>query len=270
MKIGVIFALLILFLMIGVSAQPPSAAQTNINIDVGLQIQTQGINILQQDAEHFFQFHVYNISSGLQVDNTTTACTFHLYNKTGISQYESNNLDFVSGSFETTLSGNNFSELGAYSYYVHCNSTNFGGFTREVLEVTQTGTIPSVQEALIYWISFLGILLLFFLSIYFAITLPYRNTRSDDGKILSVNKLKYVKLGFVLISYALMNWILNLLLGLSDFLSLTMYQGLFSFLFLLFTRMAWPFFVVWLIIFLLTIKDDSKIAKLLKKGFRPK
>ncbi|GAH93424.1 unnamed protein product, partial [marine sediment metagenome] len=56
-------------------------------------IQTQGVPTLRQNTAHYFQFHVYNISTGLHVDDTTTNCTFHLYNKTGENQIEK---DFLS------------------------------------------------------------------------------------------------------------------------------------------------------------------------------
>ncbi len=149
--------ILSLFFISLVSAQPPPSTQTNVNIEVGLQIQTQGIGVLKQNTPHFFQFHVYNISTGLNVNNITTNCTFHLYNKTGASQYESNNLDFGGGSFEIDLTANNFTELGIYSYYVHCNATSIGGFSREVFEVTPTG----FTNLLGFYFIILGISLVF-------------------------------------------------------------------------------------------------------------
>lgn len=181
------------------------------------------------------------------------------------------------GNFIMTKNNSNYnytycdtSTLGDY-FYTTCGNLNGINTCNNIgFKVTQTGTQASVSEGIIYAISFVGVLLLFVICLYFAITIPFRNTRGDDSKILSVNKFKYIKLGLIPICYGLFNWILNLFLGLSDLLSLTMYQGFFSFLFSLFVRLSWPFLVLWGIIFLVTLKNDANIGQLLKRGFRPK
>ena len=149
--------ILSLFFISLVGAQPPPTTQTNVNIEVGLQIQTQGISYLQQNINHVFSFHVYNISTGFLLDNTTTGCGFHLYNKTGHNQFDTNSLSFVAEGFEIDLVGNNFTELGTYAYYVHCNTSNYGGFNREVFEVTPTG----FTNLLGFYLIIIGISLVF-------------------------------------------------------------------------------------------------------------
>jgi hypothetical protein len=158
-------------------------------------------------------------------------------------------------------------DLGDY-FYTSCGDLD--GLTEcktSRFTITKTGRTSSVSEAIIYIISFIGGLLLFGMSLFIAIITPWRNKRSEHGKIISVNKLKYVKLGFILLCYPLFVWILNLLLGLSDYLYLSMYEGLFSFMFSVMIYLQWPLAFIWALIFIKVVIDDSRIVKLMKRGF---
>lgn len=268
MERGALVLLVFLFLLLPmISAEPPFTEQKG----GGLVIEFPKIDILQANISHDFHFNVFNDTNF--ISNSTGQCGFTMIIPNGSVIYKNQKINYFQDSendWQITLLKGNFTIPGQYSYAAECNTTSQIGLISAGFLVTQTGLDPSISEAVIYWLSFFGMLIIFFLSMYFSIVLPYRNTRADDGKIMSVNKLKYAKLGFILMSYALFNWILNLLLGLSTFLSLTMYQGLFSNMFLLFTKMSWPFTIVWAIIFLLTLKNDAKIGQLLKRGFKPR
>ena len=173
-KLGILFLMFSIFLISNISAQPPPAVQTNVNIEVGLQIQTEGINVLQQNTAHLFSFHVFNISTGLIVDNSTTNCSFHLFNKTGHHQFIIDNLEFtVDNDFRVSLAGSNFSELGLYSYYVNCNADNIGGFGREVFEVTQTGEFLDEPQSLIILGLILVLILVTWVFLYFGKEIEY-------------------------------------------------------------------------------------------------
>jgi len=97
--------------------------------------------------------------------------------------------------------------------------------------------------------------------------LPWVNRRNEDHKIIAVNKLKYLKLGLIPITYALFNWVLNLILVISDYLDKTQFYGFFEMMFTIITEISWVLAIVWAIIFLVVLKNDSKITKTLK--FKP-
>ncbi len=135
------------------------------------------------------------------------------------------------------------------------------------LFVNPLGDPITVSTALIYLVTLAGALMVFSLSLYFSIMIPWVNKRGEEGKVISVNKLKYIKLGLMPISYALFNWILNILLLLSRFLENGVINSFFSFMFTIFINLAYPLAIVWGIIFMLAIKNDAKISKTLR--FRP-
>ncbi len=169
------------------------------------------------------------------------------------------------GFYNYTLNTTQLSELGEYKIGGFCKD---GSLSKEVdfaILVTVGGIKITTAEALVYIVAFVGSLILFFLSLYFAITLPWVNRKIDDGAV-SISKLKYLKLGLILLSFGLFNWILNLLLGLASFLSLDIFYGYFEFLFNVMVKSAWIIFVIWMVIFIITLRNDSKLVKLIRRG----
>ncbi len=161
-KNKLLFGILILVMIFSVNlihAAPPT--QTNVNLNIGIQIQTSGIETIRQNTNHSFGFHVFNITTQLALDPTTTNCSFHLYNKTGQHQFINDLIDFDDGDYKITLLGTNFSDLGLYNYYIYCNNSDIGGFARENFEVTPTGqALDEPQGTIVLGI----IILLIFLS----------------------------------------------------------------------------------------------------------
>lgn len=267
MKKGFIIGFfLILFCLTFISAVPPVTQIQQLT--EGYQIQIPQDNILKVNEAHTFQFHVYNISNGMEL-REGVSCSLHLYNKTGDHLYNETTSISSDGDYIFYLSSGNFSYTQTDYYRVSCNSSALGGYGESILYVTNTGNEPSSAESMLYLISLIGILIIFGICIYFAIILPFGNNRGEDFKIISVNKLKYIKLILILLSYALFSWILNLLIGLSLFLSLSMYYGFFKMLFEIIIGSLTIFFIIWGIFFILTLVKDLKINKMLKKGFKP-
>jgi len=160
----------------------------------------------------------------------------------------------------------NTSDLGTYIYDYYDGVT--GDTYVNDFVITRSGKELTMEEAIIYGLTFAGSLILFFICFYFAVSIRWKNDRDQEFKLVSVSSLKYFKLILIGVCYALLNWILNLLVGLSDYLSLTMYSGFFSFMFELMARLAFPFIFVLGLIFLWAIKEDIKLKQLIKKGFR--
>jgi hypothetical protein len=102
--------------------------------------------------------HVYN-SSGFILENDTTSCCIHIFNRTGeiISSKMSNSVtcpDFEYEINSTVLS------VGAYSMLIYCNGTE-AGFTNSQFYVTTTGEVIDTEANSIagVWL-FISIILL--------------------------------------------------------------------------------------------------------------
>ena len=115
--------------------------------------------------------------------------------------------------------------------------------------ITKTGTTLTTSEAVLYIILVVSVFFFFLLSLWFTTIVPYSNKINDKNEIVQVTRLKYVKLMFVLITYVLFVWFLNTLIGLSEnFITLTLFSGLVSFLFITLNNLALPFSIAILVL----------------------
>lgn len=258
-----LFLLLILPL---VMAQP--FVQTS-SPTIGIDIDYPKFEAVKINENFYLNIHTFNATSGLEL--TGASCRVHLYNSTGGERYFATiPFNATTGDYERFIDKGNFSQIGFNHFQLYCNQSGIGGFVSGLYQVTSTGDTLTDSQSSIYWLELIIFLFLFITSLYFAITIEGGNYRGENNEILSVNKLKYVKLMLIPLCYALFNWILNLALGLTTYLSLPMYEGVFSFLFLVWTKLAYPFLIVWGIIFIKMVLVDSKIRENLKRGFTPK
>jgi len=157
-KINLIL-LVLFFVMIPIVLS--ANVQTNINLEVGYEIQFPPFDIIKQNTDFNFNVHVFNKSDSLKVDNSTTDCRFHLYNSSGVEildeemVMQSNLFDY-----ELIVGGGNFSYVGDYAFIVQCNSSNYGGFVSVPIEVTETGLIPE-NNLMAVVIAIIGLIIFF-------------------------------------------------------------------------------------------------------------
>ena len=143
-----------------VSAAPP--VQTNLNINYGYQVEYPKIDIIKQNTPFIFNFHAYNLSSGLAITNTLASCTFHIYNSVGDHILINNSLAYVADDkeWEILVPADNFTKAGEYSYIVQCNSSNLGGFASVPFIVSSDGTSDNINYYVFLFIIAYGILIL--------------------------------------------------------------------------------------------------------------
>lgn len=261
---------LLLILMPLISAVAP-VTSVAIQLNVGLNIDFPKFESIKQGQDFHFHFHVFNISDGVRMDNSTVNCSFELYNNGGEEQLEVENLEYISGDWRILIDGSNFTRIGSYAYLVECHTTDLGGFISFPFEVTPTGTILKTSDSITYFILMGGVLFFFLLCLWGGIVLPFGNQRNDEGKVISVQKLKYFKVGLLFLSYVFFIWVLNLFLALStSFSILTQYTKLFEVVFSVMNAMSYPLFVFMLVIMSIMGWKDLALKKLLQRGISPK
>jgi len=261
---ALIFTLfLLIFISSFVAAQPPFQQFTFEQ--KGLQIEFQKFEYLKQNQPFEVNIHVFNSTTGLLVTNNTAECHFHLYKENGTLAYNPKMTFHTPHDFTTTIPSNILTQNKG-SFSIHCNTSSTGGFVSGPIRFTRTGKELLTPEAILYLILALGVLLLFVLSFYFMISVPYSNKVNEKGAVIKLTRLKYVKLGFILLTWVLLTWLLNILVGLSDnFISLTMYYGFFGFVFDIMNRLALPVGIIVLITAIFEIIKDANIQKAIKK-----
>lgn len=227
----------------------------------------------KKDQDFMFIVQTFNrTNSVLLANNSDMFCTINLYRPLNGTVILTNNMTLSSNKMNWYFNakGGNFSEIGEYVALFYCQhsggSDYHGGFAGYSFEVTNKGTEFTVSESLTYFILVLGVFLLFSLSFYFMLSVPYSNAVNKKGAVIKIIKLKYVKLGLILLSWVLLTWLLNILVGISDnFASLPMYYGFFGFIFNLMNKLAWPVGIIIFVIALFEIVRDSNIQKRINK-----
>lgn len=269
MKKAVIF----LFALILLNFSLVGAAKDVQIIEPGIIVEYPKLDLIPQGQDFLFHFHTFNATSGNNIDNSSTTCSFHLYDPRGkhITEYNYN-VEMTSNliDWEVNVSYTNFTEIGDYSYIFQCNSTvakgHIGGAASVPIRVSSSSTTSTTSEAIFYLLMTLIIFFLFLILAFITYWLPYSNKRNENNEIAIIPKLKYVKLGLIPVTYALFIWLLNLLVGISDnYMSLNMYYGLISFLFYLFIRLSYPLFIFVIIIAGYNLIKDIELNKQIKK-----
>ncbi|KKN06155.1 hypothetical protein LCGC14_1080130 [marine sediment metagenome] len=141
MKKKILFLFLFLLILFPlVNAQPP-LEQGASNFAEGYEIEFTKLDVIKVNETHLFNVHVFNISNGLRLTNTTTSCGFHLFNSSGNHIIDQQEMTFNEFGFdwEYEASPGNFTLAGDYSYLVVCNETNFGGLISIGFHVTESG-----------------------------------------------------------------------------------------------------------------------------------
>lgn len=131
--------------------------------------------------------------------------------------------------------------------------------------VTPSGKVSSIPEAILYFLLTIIMFLVTIVVFYFILTLPYQNTRNEDGQVVEVTKLKYLKVFLITILYPIIIVTLNLMNGIAvNFMSLTIFTGIIGFFFETLLRLAWMWTVVmalWIIFLLIRDTNYKKILK---------
>ena len=146
-------------------AQPPFEPQVAGGIDI-LEIRIPQAEFIKQNEDVQLNIHVFNKSTGLQMNNDTIACDVHIFGRTGfhisrlILEWDGEE------DFEVTIGGSNFSELGRHSFIINCNSSTIGGFVSSAFDVTETGFNTNPEQILLI-VGILLAIVLFILAVIF-------------------------------------------------------------------------------------------------------
>jgi len=171
------------------------------------------------------------------------------------------------GEFNITLTSDEISDLGIYSWVAFCcdGTSCAGGYGS--FEVTQTGSVLSTAQGIIYIVFLIVILVIFTFSLAGAIKIPFNNHRDSSGKIISVNDLKYVKIFLMVISYILLLFIFGITKSIMEnFLFLDNASKVFSWLYWIMWSFMWPIIVLSLLLTLVYFLQGLKIKTSLERG----
>lgn len=161
----------------------------------------------------------------------------------------------------------NTESIGDYIYttcgdpdgVVTCESVNF--------KITASGNDLGIAESLVY-IIFLGVLIFVFMFfLYGSIRIPFKNQRGDDGKIVSINDMKYLKVCCMVGSYLMLMSIFGIMRQITaNYLFLSAANKIFHWMFFFMLSFTFPIIVLSLILILVMFIDNNKIKNALIRG----
>lgn len=215
--------MILLFFIPLISAQPPFE-QEAFSGSNGFIIEYPFIKYVKQYEDMNFSFHLFNASNGNPIiPNNIIECNFHIYNHSGVYQYELNDYKGNLGESEwyIFIDGNNFSEQGIYSYVFYCNSSSYrGGYIKINYEVTPDGTEIDYNDST----TSLGIVLFLILINLGIFMLSFKEKYHKDLIANLIIKRSLVALG---IYFLMFNF--QILITLAEGANLGIYEDLFRY-----------------------------------------
>ncbi len=275
MKKYLLIFILTLLLFPLVSAVPPFIPEENIN---GIEIFEQRITFLPLNTDYESHIHISNITNGMPLPNDEASCYFHLYNNSGNHVFQSNPLEsLINGwDYEVLIKAGNFSNAGMFTYNIFCNTTEItdqsgiGGVVKGNFEVNYSGKDLTESQSIIYFV-LLGILILTLFAIFFGMSfLPSSNERDEEGKILSVSYLKYLRLPLWLFAYFLFIAIVYLSSNIGfAFLPGQLFAKLLFAIFVILMSLSTLVIIIIIISFFVKFYHDKDFQKYFSRGFFP-
>lgn len=168
------------------------------------------------------------------------------------------------------LPANNTNQLGDYNVN---GVGDINGQAQAFQFRFHIGKELTTGQAVIYTLLLISVFIVFALCCWFAIAIPFSNEVGASGSVIAVTKYKYLKLGFILLSYNLFIWFLNTLIALSDnFLRVTVFFGFINMVFFILMKISLYFDLSILVIMLYNVVKDFNYKKQMKDlvGMWPK
>ncbi len=259
-NIKVIFIFALLLIVPLVSAVKP--IQTPV-FDVGLTPVIPIYEVLKKDSNYTVAVHVFNTSNGVLLTNATVNCTAHVFNQVGQEEYEAN-MDYVEAEndFKLFITGENFSTVGEYNVLVRCFDDERGGVVDEEFEVTNTGTILTEAESIIYGFIILILVLGLGGLMFLSIRLPFSNTKNVNGDEVQVNNLRVWKIAAIAFTYVITMWLFALLNNIaSSYLILVGLTTFFKWAYIILLSLTFPVVILSIVLGFIAAIRSMKLEK---------
>ncbi len=158
--------------------------------------------------------------------------------------------------------------FGVYRIDLFCSQDKISDSPSVEFEITPTGEDLSEAQGTIYFIMLLSGFIVFGLSLWGAIKIPFRDVKDEeDGQILSVNGLKPIKVILGFFAYLSLLFISTIIHDIAkSYLFLDAVQGFFNFIHLILLFLVYPLFLLTIIVAIKLFVTDKKTQDLLNKG----
>jgi len=195
-----------------------------------------------------------------------TRCYASVEDPEGITTLNNVSLTFNETYYNITLPTD---KIGTYSFIGACSSSN--NMTMEFkYDITYHGDSISQAQSTIYIILFVIFLFVFIITLFGIRELPYSNTQDEEGRILSISYLKYLRPVLWFFEWMV---IIGILYVSSNIAFAYLNEQLFAQILFTFFRIAFGFtpliVIVWMIWIFVSMFHDKQFQKMLNRGIFP-
>lgn len=167
-----------------------------------------------------------------------------------------------------TIPSNSTSKLGNYGYCISASNTTNSDTECFIFEVSLTGKRASVSESIVYMMMAFLSIVFFLLSLYGSIKIPFKNSRSSQGFIVTINDLKYLKMILWVVTYMLLIFIMLSFSVVSKMSNWDVFYKIFYSAFWFLIVFLFPIFVIIFIIAVMNFYDDKKLRRLIDRNLK--
>lgn len=206
----------------------------------------------------------------LQDAPTSTAnCNITVFDPDNFIQvgFQAMSYDSTSDTYNYTLNKTQTSQFGAYSYDITCLDGGLNKTETFNFFVNPAGRDLATSESILFIFVLIVSLTVFGLFLWASIRIPFRNERTLEGKLISVNFSKHLKLLAITATYSTIVWISFLVHKItSGFIEFTGVSNFFLFIHRISLGFFYPIFTVTLLWIVIVFILDLKLAKKLSEG----
>ena len=213
----------------------------------------------------------YPSNSYIKLPQSCSSCTY-----SNISSIILPNQTIYVGDFSMVKNGTSFyyefytEEFGTYKVNGHFDVDGIDKAFNYIFEVTPSGKVLSTPQSISY-LGFIIFLLLILASIPFiANKLPSINSRDEQGRILQISYLKYLRSALWFAEYMVFTAMIFVASNLSFYyLGDELLHKFFFTFFQILMGLALPVIIVWFIWIFARAMEDKQIKQLLSRGIFP-
>ena len=169
--------------------------------------------------------------------------------------------------FNYTLIRNYTSTIGTYLVSGLCGDGSQISTWNYDFKITPNGSELSVSQGILYLVFLIAAIGLFILCLTYAIKIPWRHQRDEEGYVIGINDMRYLKLFLIVACYIILMFSAGLLRGITaNYLPEIGVSGFFEWVFWIMLSLMYPLIVCSLIFSLIIFLSNKKFQKAIEKG----
>lgn len=158
--------------------------------------------------------------------------------------------------------------IGEYFSSMSCIDGTISGTSTFIITITPSGFEVSTGQSIIYVIAIAFSVVILFLLLYASMAIPFHNFIGEDGKIISVNNFKFLKIGAIAGVYLVLMFLFQTL---NSFTTNFMYSGssskIFEWLYSIMLAMMFPVAIVGIVLGFAVFINDIYVKKKLERRY---